>query len=77
MLATEALEWDSALTAVQVGEEESYNAEKNVDGGRNVDIGVSDGSEDSIGNWPRDLVTFWSKSLVAFFSSYVLRTRVR
>lgn len=35
------------LRAPQMGEEESQNAE------RHVDSGVSEGSKDSLGNWPR------------------------
>lgn len=51
--------------AIRVGEEESQSAERNVEGG------VSEGSEDSVGSWPRDLhVTFWSGIRLQSFFPY-------
>lgn len=56
---------ESGAADIQVGEEESQNAERNVDGG------VSKGSEDSVENWSRELhVTFWSGIQLQSFFPY-------
>lgn len=55
----------ACVAAIQVAEEESQNAERNMDGG------VSEGREDSVGNWARELhVTLWSGIRLQSFFPY-------
>lgn len=65
-----AAQQSACAAAILVAEEESQNAERNVDGG------VSEGREDSVGNWPRELhVTLWSGIWLQSFFPYPENTR--